>query len=73
MLLLIYRNGTTLFRHTSRREEQPSTFTEDEIVVQHEDTLTKGQMMSKQKQITVKHSFEFISTVNGYHIYAEIE
>jgi hypothetical protein len=74
MLLLIYKNGTTQFRQDdNRRRDRLPAFTEDEIVVKHEDTLTKGQMISKQKQFTVKHSFEFVDEVNGYLIYKEVE
>ena len=71
MLLLIYKNGTTLFRQDD--SDDPETFEEREVIVQHNDTLTKGQLISKQRQITVIHKFQYLCEANGYSIYKEIE
>lgn len=74
MLLLIYKNGTTLFKDDDGYPVHMKTDIKiPEVIVTHEDDLTRGQIISKQKQMRVVHTFAYVAEAHGYYIYMELE
>lgn len=74
MLLKIYLNGAIKVEDDSKvPDDSTKTLKESEIVVQHDDTLTKGQMVSKQRQHRVIHTFGYVGETCGFIIYGEVE